>query len=60
MHRKSKKPVKKQTQTPSCEGVVGRVGQMLLPMTGLSSTTSASTSFVVDLERTRRVKLEGK
>ena len=32
MPRKTKKPVRKQTPTPSSEGVVGRVGQMLLPM----------------------------
>ncbi len=49
MHRKSKKPVKKQTQTPSCEGVVGRVGQILLPMiAGIAATKADLTEWVYE------------
>jgi len=49
MHRKSRKPVRKQTQEPSNEGVVGRVGQMLLPMVaGIVATKADLTQWVYE------------
>ncbi len=49
MPRKSKKPVRKQTQEPSCEGVVGRVGQILLPMiAGIAATKADLTEWVYE------------
>jgi len=49
MHRKSKKPVRKQTQMPSCEGVIGRVGQILLPMiAGIAATKADLTEWVYE------------
>ena len=49
MHRKSKKPVRKQTQMPSCEGVIGRVGQILLPMiAGIAATKTDLTEWVYE------------
>lgn len=49
MDRKSKKRVKKQTHGGSGEGVVGRVGQMLLPMVaGIAATKAELTQWVYE------------
>ena len=49
MRRKSKKPVRKQTHSPTGEGVVGRVGQILLPMiAGIAATKADLTEWVYE------------
>ena len=49
MPRKSKKPVRKQTHSPTGEGVVGRVGQILLPMiAGIAATKADLTEWVYE------------
>ena len=49
MPRKSKKPVRKQTHSPTGEGVVGRVGQILLPMiAGIAATKAELTEWVYE------------
>jgi len=49
MRRKSKKPVRKQTHSPTGEGVVGRVGQILLPMiAGIEATKANLTEWVYE------------
>ena len=51
MPRKSKKPVRKQTQSPTGE-VVGQVGQILLPMiAGIAATKADLTDVLCDLLR---------
>ena len=48
MPRKSKKPVRKQTQSPTGE-VVGQVGQILLPMiAGIVATKADLTEWVYE------------
>ena len=48
MPRKSKKPVRKQTQSPTGE-VVGQVGQILLPMiAGIAATKADLTEWVYE------------
>ncbi len=49
MRRKPKKPVRKQTHSPTGEGVVGRVGQILLPMiAGIAATKADLTEWVYE------------
>ncbi len=58
MHRKSKKPVRKQTQAPTGEGVVGRVAQMLLPMVaGIAATKADLSEWVYEQGLTALHKL---